>query len=228
LLKADASAASGYVSKVGGDTVVASGAAVKPLVLKGASSQTANLQEWQDSTGAVVASVSPTGNIVGGGLVHINTTTFTTQSSISLNNIFTSTYSNYRIVFHLSAKSTNGHMFLRFRASGADNSTGNYNYGGLLGRTTNATANYGASGAGDIYFAFSNASQVFAALDVINPQIALNTQVAVTGHGGDLSTWFSVNGSGNFTTNAQFDGITFAPSTGTISGTVQVYGYRNA
>jgi hypothetical protein len=67
LLKADASAASGYVSKVGGDTVVASGAAVKPLVLKGASSQTANLQEWQDSTGAVVASVSPTGELVGTG-----------------------------------------------------------------------------------------------------------------------------------------------------------------
>jgi hypothetical protein len=87
LLKADASASTGYVSKVGGDTVVASGAAVKPLVLKGASSQTANLQEWQDSTGAVVASVSPTGNVAGSGLTLIKTQAIENQIGRKKNHV---------------------------------------------------------------------------------------------------------------------------------------------
>ena len=36
---------------------------VKPLIVKGAASQTANLQEWQNSAGTVLASVSAEGNI---------------------------------------------------------------------------------------------------------------------------------------------------------------------
>jgi hypothetical protein len=162
------------------------------------------------------------------GLVHINTTSFTTQSSISLDNVFTSAYENYRIIITITAKSTNGHMSLRFRAGGSDNTTSNYNFGGLLGRTTQTTSNFGGSGAAAIIWGFSNASQTFSALDVVNPEIALNTQVTTTSHGGDLTTWFSVNGSGNFTTNAQFDGITFFPATGTFSGNIKVYGYRNS
>jgi len=46
-------------SKVEIDTADAS---VKGLIVKGAAAQTANLQEWQDSTGAVNASISPTGS----------------------------------------------------------------------------------------------------------------------------------------------------------------------
>ncbi len=162
------------------------------------------------------------------GLTQVANVSFTTAAIVAFDNVFTSAYQNYRVIVTITAKSTNGHMFARLRASGTDNSTGNYNYGGLLGRTTNTTANYGASGAGDWYYAFSNASQCFNALDVINPQVAFNTQMTTTGHGGDLTTWFSVNGSGNFTTNAQFDGMSFQPSTGTISGNIKVYGYRNS
>lgn len=55
------------VLTVGGSTVAASAAGVKPLVLKGAASQTANLQEWQDSTGAVVGHVTSGGRVNVGG-----------------------------------------------------------------------------------------------------------------------------------------------------------------
>ena len=47
----------------GNATVVSQAAATQGLIIKGATSQTGNLQEWQDSTGTVVASVTPTGNI---------------------------------------------------------------------------------------------------------------------------------------------------------------------
>ena len=115
LLKADASASTGYVSKVGGDTVVASGAAVKPLILKGAASQSANLQEWQDSTGAVVASVAPDGNMVGGGLVLVKKQTIgSAVSSVAVTNAFSATYENYLIVVSGGTTSQDGAINLQF------------------------------------------------------------------------------------------------------------------
>ena len=50
------------VSNAGGSTITASGATVKPLVLKGFASQTANLQEWQNSSGTVLAKIDASGN----------------------------------------------------------------------------------------------------------------------------------------------------------------------
>jgi len=49
------------VSKAGGDTITSSTASTVPLVLKGASSQTANLQEWQDSAGNLLGRITSTG-----------------------------------------------------------------------------------------------------------------------------------------------------------------------
>ena len=163
------------------------------------------------------------------GLTQVANVSFTTASAVSLDNIFTSAYANYRIVFSPSGKSTNGSMYLRFRTSGTDNSTSNYNYGGLLGRHNETIAYYGGTGQQLALFGFSNASfSSFNSLDVINPQVAQSTLFSSVGFGGDLSTFFSVGGGGNFTATTQFDGISFIPSTGTISGTVRVYGYRNS
>lgn len=54
-----------YVSKSGGSVITSTTSATKGLVVKGASAQSANLQEWQASDGSVVAYVSPTGAFVG-------------------------------------------------------------------------------------------------------------------------------------------------------------------
>ena len=61
-----------YVKIAGGSTVVTSNASVTGLIIKGSVSQSANLQEWQDSTGTVVAYVDASGNfsavnVAGGG-----------------------------------------------------------------------------------------------------------------------------------------------------------------
>lgn len=58
-----------YVKVVGGSSIVASTASTKGLIIKGAASQSANLQEWQSSDGTVVAYISPTGNLTTSNLV---------------------------------------------------------------------------------------------------------------------------------------------------------------
>ena len=53
----------GKVSKSGGDTITSSTASTIGLIIKGAASQTANLQEWQNSSGTTISWVNSTGGI---------------------------------------------------------------------------------------------------------------------------------------------------------------------
>lgn len=50
-----------YLKLSGGGIVLSTGAATVPLTVRGTASQSANLQEWRNSAGTVVASVSPNG-----------------------------------------------------------------------------------------------------------------------------------------------------------------------
>jgi hypothetical protein len=71
-----------YVSTAGGSTVTASGATVIPVVLKGATSQTADLLSFQNSSGTVLSEFDASGNL------GIGTTALTTAggyASITLN-----------------------------------------------------------------------------------------------------------------------------------------------
>jgi len=53
------------VSTEGGSTVTASGAAVKPIILKGATSQSANLLELQNSSGSAITFFNSSGGLTG-------------------------------------------------------------------------------------------------------------------------------------------------------------------
>jgi hypothetical protein len=52
-----------YVKVAGGSTITISTATTKGVIVKGAASQTANLQEWQNSSGTVLADVDAAGNL---------------------------------------------------------------------------------------------------------------------------------------------------------------------
>lgn len=58
-----------YVKTTGGAAITASGAAAVPLTVTGVAGQTANLQEWKDSSGAVVAAIGPDGALSDSGAV---------------------------------------------------------------------------------------------------------------------------------------------------------------
>lgn len=59
-----------------------------------------------------------------GGLVLVASATFTTASTCSINNCFTSTYENYRVVISgFSTTSTSANILMRFRNAGTDRAT---------------------------------------------------------------------------------------------------------
>jgi hypothetical protein len=59
-------------------------ASLQALIVKGFSGQTANLTEWQDSTGTVLASISPTGGLTSAGNLDINGTTSDVAGALNL------------------------------------------------------------------------------------------------------------------------------------------------
>ncbi len=102
-------------SSVPQNLLVAGAADRVPIAIKGAASQTANLQEWQRSDGVVVASMSGTGALTTSGAITIRSNeTNTSQDSFKI-------ITNY---------STTGNTVFRVSASGSVFADGVYNSAG--------------------------------------------------------------------------------------------------
>lgn len=85
---------------------VAATSAAVALIVKGAASQTANLQEWQDSGGSVVSSVSNTGTLTIPGTVSLNSTNHAAAGAASAADFYAPTSAMRGVVIHAAASQT--------------------------------------------------------------------------------------------------------------------------
>lgn len=157
-----------------------------------------------------------------GGLTLINTTTFSAVASQSVNDVFTSSYANYRVLLDV-VGSTDMVIYCRLRASGTDNSSATYNTRRATLESTYTTT-YSAT-ATSFHFAVGRATNKSAAsFDFFNPKSA--TQTSALGQSYEPASLIDLSGL-TFTNTTQFDGFSLLPNTGTITGTLRVYGYAN-
>ena len=167
-------------------------------------------------------SVSGTGVTITG-----NTVTIAAASTASINGVFTSSYTNYLVVYNITAAST--FMRMKLKTAGADIST---NYGLTMAYINdNSTSwtflNAGAASWNDTRWLISNgASVLFGAMTLFNPQLAANTYMDgnATAIASTNSAKLVLGGRNNGTDSAT--GLTLFPDSGTFTGTVTVYGYR--
>jgi hypothetical protein len=163
------------------------------------------------------------------GLVLISTTSFSAVSSISLaNNTFTSSFRNYRIIVDANA-STGSYIQMRMRASGTDNTSGAYASGFIYQDinvgASNPTKDVQGTATGTSwyrigYFVTGDNPLVF---DLFQPQIAAQTfgnMAQMRNDGVVLSGGFY------HTSSTSFDALTVYPTSGTITGSIKVYGYN--
>ena len=161
-----------------------------------------------------------------------NTVTFTGVSSVSLNGCFTGgDYDNYRLIFRATT-SQDAEIRFRWRASGSDQSAGNY-----VGQTailaTGTWTNLQSTDTGTYlvinYTDNPNNDECSGDLTAGSPQAANNSFLYGSTYGGrsgtTLGAFIAVGGRYNGTTG--YDGFTIYPSAGTITGTVSVYGYKS-
>jgi hypothetical protein len=160
------------------------------------------------------------------GLTLINTTSFSGVSSQSVNDVFSATYKNYRVLVNFDSNSAGAFISMRLRVAGADNTTTNYahtTYKNAMGSTSFAA--YTRTADGNTFFRILTEAQTETSTisyDVFNP---FNSEFAqINGTGTNNQDTFGFGGSFNATTS--FTGFTLIPNNGTITGTITVMGYN--
>ena len=169
--------------------------------------------------------------VTGLGLVLIKTQPFAGAASASVDNCFSATYENYRIEISL-GQSVNAALNWRLRAAGVDAAGATYQWSG---HDTNNTGTGGLiSGGGTptswglmIALGAVGTDQSYS-LTIQQPQRTALTLFNGTGYvryvaPGGVAFYIG----GNYNATTSFDGFSIIPASGTITGTVRVYGLAN-
>ena len=166
------------------------------------------------------------------GLELISTTTFSGQTQQDISNCFSSTYDNYRIVFSDYTCTTAGEMIMRLQDSGGPISTSNYDSGRTeqTGSVTNSFTFTSTSWTVSYVNGTSTGGGISATMDIYSPNKATYTRFTAQVARVDNVTAagvYTVTSMGLFRLTTQCTGLSFfRQTTGTLSGTISVYGYR--
>ena len=165
------------------------------------------------------------------GMVLLNTTSFSGVSSVSLPaNTFTSAYKNYKFVFNC-VGSTFDFIRLRMRASGTDNSSNNYKWTLLTSQFNQVNANWAGTGnttlQSSIIFTYMyNGFPTYQEGMIYNPQATEYTSLNALGnYVQDATTGgYSNQVNGALTVTTSYDSFSLIPASGTMTGSISIYG----
>ena len=215
-----------------------------PLTIKGATSQTGNLQEWKDSSGNTLSRISSSGVVYGGGLTNVIPTsvvvgsgtssvsangavTFSGATTVSLNGCFTSNYDNYRLIYEFPSSSTSSGAYLRLAINGVATFDGptDYSWSRYYASGTTLANNGGATAANGVLLAGFSASTLgsVGVADIFSPGKAKATGFAINGTYANLMD----NGFGTHSLATSYDGLRIYPTSGNFTGTIRIYGFNN-
>jgi len=164
----------------------------------------------------------------GGSFTYITTVTFSASSSIDLSNIFSTTYENYFLVGNYTSTDDND-LNYRYRVSGADNTTSNYNRAsydvsaGVFtgGRGTNQTAGrLGPTRATGSRMSITGyfIAPFLAQTKHSQMRTSTNSSTAIEQNFVDIG----------FNDATSFTGLTVYPGAGTVTGTLSIFGIKNS
>ena len=161
------------------------------------------------------------------GLVHIGTTnTSGAVSSVSIDNVFSADYVQYKIIFDLDYSTTHTGLSFRLRASGTDNTGSNYVRQLITANSTSLnssriTSTSWAATVRDIG-GFN--------LEIFNPFATKQTLLEVNTASTSSTTGdFGLQNQPEFMLHKNaisYDGFTVFPQAGTIDGKISVLGYK--
>jgi hypothetical protein len=160
------------------------------------------------------------------GLILLAKDTFSAVTSVSIDNVFSATYKQYKIVINASG-STGANISMRLRVSGTDNSSANYGNQYIVGSNTTVSGGRETSQTfwGGVGRLESGIKQINI-LEVLNPF----QSVAASAIGGYTvyasASIETVARVWNMSVTTSYTGFTIAPGfdATTFTGTVTVYG----
>jgi hypothetical protein len=165
-----------------------------------------------------------------GGLTLISATDVSGAAAHNFNNVFTSTYSNYKIIITNVVGTSNADIAFRLRASGTDTST-NYTSERVFGYATTIGANANVLGTDEWFAGFVSSSlsnYMIHTMEIYNPQAAKITTASSAIATNDAGTWVISNQAAFQSATTQFDGFSLIAVSGNLSATVCIYGFQNS
>jgi hypothetical protein len=161
----------------------------------------------------------------GGGLVHIETQTFSAVSSFNFSNdVFTSTYDNYKIVLTLTSSGNDIVLAYRFRTAGVSDSSANYQRQRLEASSSTVSGVSSTNQTSNNIITSGSAGTNGITLEIYSPKLSAFTStrsITTTTVGSSNLDDFA----GNFKQTTSFDSIEMIIATGTMTGKAILYGY---
>ncbi len=189
-------------------------------------------QQTQLQANIALSQVTPT-SVTGGTIGTYGTVTTTaTQSTLTVNGVFTSTFDTYRIVIsNMTMSSTAASTSFTFKTAlaGTPSSTA-YNYGiARVDLASGAVSSlFAATGLNGIIVGTGTGDKFGTSFDVVNPFLATHTifpDISIA----QVTTGYCGSGSGMHQASTSYDGFQLAVSSGTFGlGTVAIFGYRKS
>ena len=190
---------------------------------------------WSTPTASGLVQIVPSSVVVGSGSGSSDANgkvTFTSVSSVSLNDVFSSTYSNYLILVKSTCTSAT-QLSLRMRVSGTDLTSSSYMYGGAYVQFTGSSAVGGENSSTTTSAGFNildvDGNPGYARVQMFDPFATEQTGLIydqVFNSGGSRNTGYWESFSGLTTVTTSYTGFTLLPATGNVSGTISVFAYR--
>lgn len=198
----------------------------------------AQLTTHRDNIGVGLVNVVPASVAQSGGsasATDLGVVTFTGVTSVSLNNVFSADYKNYKVVINFSDTTVNGSLYYRARRAGTDLSTASvYNAGSIyLNATNGSIGNISQNGAAFVslgYLKSGNGRDTSCVIDAVDAYSTSTSKLFFQSQGATSNPYsiHAVSGTARYTPGTEHDGFTlYASAAGTFSGTVQVFGYNS-
>lgn len=166
------------------------------------------------------------------GLWKITSSTFTAQTQVDFTNVFSSSYTNYRVVFSNWTATVSENHFFRLRDSSGVLSGTTYITHRLEQTGATVTGIMVGGGLSTTWFptyigAGSGGEGVAGVMDIYQPNVAGYTRMTGQFSRWDAAAGYSVQCSGLYNATTVLTGFSLIRnSTATMSGNVTVYGYK--
>ena len=184
------------------------------------------------AVGEVLTASDTNTYLANSGLVHIATVSWSAATQVDFLNVFSSTYTNYRVVFdNWTATVSENHLF-RVRDSGGILTGASYITQRLEQTSTTVSGVLVGGGASSAWFPTyigtgAGAEGVAGVMDIYQPNVAGYTRTTGQFSRWDAAAGYSVQFSGLYNATTVLTGFSLVRnSTATMTGKASVYGYR--
>ena len=151
-------------------------------------------------------------------------------TNISINGVFSSTYTNYHIVYDLISASSHTALNMRLRASGTDNtSSTSYKTGGLDSSIPFAVSGLSSQTSDSDKFSklgwVGSVSINGGTFDIFQPFLTSKTTYVGSHFGNAAGDWYYSAGGGSHNVSASYDGFSLL-TTQSLTGAIYIYGWQ--